>query len=248
MFPRVAAFAVVVMACASLGACSGYLDSRAERALREALPRVVGPAESYDVVVAGASIDAARFERVRVVGTRVARENAPVFDKIELELRGVALDRETKTLRAVADANGSVRIAAGDLADYLQRRGWIDEPAVAFASPDRIEISGTPRIAGIAIATRRGAGFGGRLRADGTKLHLVVDRLRFGDREAPALVRAVVERAINPIFDAAPYPLPERMDAVAVEGETLRIAASGSRLKAERAASPSSAEVRQASF
>ena len=37
--------AAVVLAAA---ACSTYLDARAEAALREALLRVVGPAESYD--------------------------------------------------------------------------------------------------------------------------------------------------------------------------------------------------------
>jgi hypothetical protein len=54
-------------------ACSTYLDARAEAALRDALLRVVGPAESYDVRVSGASLDGSRFERVRFVGRRIAR-------------------------------------------------------------------------------------------------------------------------------------------------------------------------------
>lgn len=233
----VVAAAATAVSIAALPACSGYLDGRAEQALREALPRVVGPAESYEVAVTGASADAARFDRVRVTGKRVARENAPVLDRVELELRGVAVDREAKRLSAVAEASGSVRIAAGDLADYLQRRGWIDEPTVVFAPPDRIEITGTPRIAGIAVGVRRGAEFRGRLRADGTKLRLTVDHLALGARETPALARAIVERAINPIFDAAPYPVPERIDALVVEADAVRIAASGSRLAPERAVS-----------
>jgi hypothetical protein len=45
--------------------------------LRDALLRVVGPAESYDVRVSGASLDGSRFERVRFVGRRIARADAP---------------------------------------------------------------------------------------------------------------------------------------------------------------------------
>lgn len=230
MAPRLPFIALALAALALLAACSGVLDSRAEQALREALPRVVGPADAYEVTVAGSSLDASRFERVRVAGRRVARANAPVLDAVELELRGVVVDREARALRRVDAASGSVRIAAADLAEYLSRRGWNEEPQVAFLEPDRLTITGVPRVGGLAVPLRRGAEFQGRLRADGARLMLVVDRLRLGDRDAPALVRAIVERAVNPLFDASPYPLPERIDAVAVEGDAVRIAASGSRL------------------
>jgi hypothetical protein len=43
-------------------------------------------------------------------------------------------------------------------------------------------------------------------------------------------VRALLERALNPLFDAAAYPLPAQFDAVEVGEGTIRIAASGSRL------------------
>ncbi len=61
---------LAVVALLAATACSTCLDARAQQGLRGALVRVVGPAESYDVRVSGASLDGARFEHVRFVGRR----------------------------------------------------------------------------------------------------------------------------------------------------------------------------------
>jgi len=44
------------------------------------------------------------------------------------------------------------------------------------------------------------------------------------------LLRAVIERAINPLLDVSAYPLPAQIDAVEAGDGGLRIVASGSRL------------------
>jgi hypothetical protein len=227
------ALAVVVAPTALLGSCADYLDARAEGALREALVRVVGPAASYEVSVSGASVDATRFERVRFVGTRIVRERAPVLDRLELELRGVAIDRQEKRLSALAGATGTLRIRAGDLADYLRARGWFEDARVVLSAPDRIAISGVPRIGGAAIQVRDGAELQGRLVAQGAQLRLAIDAVRIGDLQAPPLVRALLERAVNPLLDAGAFPVAARIDAVAIDGDSVVIAASGSRLASE---------------
>ncbi len=153
------AFALV--APLALTACASYLDARAEGALRDALVRVVGPAESYEVRVSGASLDGSRFERVRFVGRRIARAGAPVVDRLELDLQGVVVDRREKALTAVAATHAELRLRGVDLAAYLRGSGWIADPSVVFSAPDRIAIAGTPRLAGIALAIGDGAEFAG---------------------------------------------------------------------------------------
>jgi hypothetical protein len=207
------AFALVVAPTAFLASCADYLDARAEGALREALARVVGPAASYDVSVSGASVDATRFERVRFVGTRIVRERTPVLDRLELELRGVVIDRQEKRLTALAGARGVLRIRAADLADHLRDRGWFEDARVVVAAPDRITISGVPKIGGAVI-----------------QLRLAVDAVRISDLQAPPLVRALLERAVNPLLDAGGLPVAARIDGVAVDGDAVVITASGSRL------------------
>jgi hypothetical protein len=220
----------VLALAALLAACADYLDARAEGALREALVRVVGPAASYDVSVSGASLDASRFERVRFVGTRIVRARAPVLDRLELELRGVAIDRQEKRLTALAGATGSLRIRAADLADYLRERGWFEDARVVLAAPDRVAISGTPKIGGAVLQLRDGAELQGRLVAQGAQLRLAVEAVRIGELQAPPLIRSLLERAVNPLLDAGGFPVAARIDAVAVEGDAVVITASGSRL------------------
>jgi hypothetical protein len=231
MRPRlVSVLTVVVALMALLGSCADYLDARAEGALREALARVVGPAASYEVSVSGASVDATRFERVRFVGTRIVRERAPVLDRLELELRGVAIDRQEKRLTALAGASGVLRIRADDLAAYLRERGWFEDARVVVAPPDRITISGVPKIGGAVIQVRDGAELQGRLVAQGAQLRLAVEAVRIGELQAPPLIRSLLERAVNPLLDAGGFPVAAHIDAVAVEGDAVVITASGSRL------------------
>jgi hypothetical protein len=227
--PAVLARDVVLLAVLATTACSTYLDARAEAALREALLRVVGPAESYDVRVSGASLDGSRFERVRFVGRRIARADAPVLDRLELDLQGVVVDRAAKSLTAVAATRVELQLKGADLAVFLRR--WLAEPQVTLAPPDRVAVVGSPRIGGIALGAMGSAELQGRLVGAGTQLFLAIDRIRLGRGEAPPLARVVIERAINPIFDVAEAPLPARLDAVEVGADdTIRIAASGSRL------------------
>ena len=213
-----------------LPGCADVLDARAETALRDALARVVGPAASYEVSVSGASLDGQRFEHVSVVGHRIARPNTPVLDRLALELHGVVVDREHRTLAAVADSRAELQLRADDLATFLRR--WLADPVVVLATPDRIGIVGAPRLGGIAVLGSEGAEFEGRLAGAGSQLHLSIDRLRIGHASAPSFARALLETALDPVFDLAAYPLPAQIDAVAVADGTLRIAASGSRLPA----------------
>jgi len=220
-------FAVVAVLATT--ACSTYVDARAEAALRDALLRVVGPAESYDVRVSGATLDGSRFERVRFVGRRIARPDAPVLDRLELDLQGVVVDRAAKSLRAVVAARVGLQIKGVDVAAFLSR--WLGDPQVTLTPPDRIGVVGTPRIGGIAVGGAGGAELEGRLVGNGAQLLLTIERIRLGPGEAPRIARLVVERAINPIVDLTGAPLPTRLDAVEVGvDDTIRIAASGSRL------------------
>ena len=226
--PAILARCFALAAFLATTACSTYVDARAEAALRDALLRVVGPAESYDVRVSGASLGGSRFERVRFVGHRIARADAPVLDRLELDLQGVVVDRAAKSLTAVAATRVTLQLKGADLAVFLRR--WLAEAEVTLAPPDRIAVVGTPRIGGIALGGAGGAELQGRLVADRAQLFLTIDRIRLGRGEAPPLARVVVERAINPIFDVAEAPLPARLDAVEVGADdTIRIAASGSR-------------------
>ena len=146
-----------------------------------------------------------------------------------IDLQGVVVDRAAKSLTAVGTTRVELQLKGADLAAFLGR--WLGEPRVTLAPPDRIAIVGTPRLGGIALGGAGAAELQGRLVGQGSELFLTIERIRLGRGEAPPLARAILERAINPIFDVADAPLPTRLDAVEVGADdTIRIAASGSRL------------------
>jgi LmeA-like phospholipid-binding len=213
-----------------LASCASYTDRSAESALLQALPKLVGPADSYTATVQGASSDGTRIEQVLATGVRVRRPNLPVFERIELRLSGVVLDAAAKRVTAVGDARLSLRLKVDDVAAYLGTSEWIDRPAVRVSPPDKVFISGQLKIAGIALASFATADLEGRLQARDTQLRLAVDALSWRGQTAPALVRALVEQAINPILNVAQYPLPARIDSAVVEGDAIVITASGNNL------------------
>lgn len=213
-----------------LTACASYTEQRAETALLQALPKLVGPAESYTAKVQGASSDGTRFEQVQATGVRVRRPNSPVFERIELRLAGVVLDAATKRVTAVGDARVSLRLKVNDIAAFLGASEWIDQPAIRVSAPDKIFISGRMKIGGMALGAASAADLEGRLQAKDAQLRLAIDALGWRGQAAPALVRALVEQAVNPILNVAQSPLPTRIDSAVVEGDVIIITASGSNL------------------
>ena len=210
--------------------CVGYTDRRAEALLLDALPKLVGPADNYTATVQGASSDGTRIEQVQATGVRVRRRNLPVFERIELRLSGVVVDAAAKRVTAVGDARLSLRLKVDDVAAYLGSSEWIDRPAVRVSAPDKIFISGRLKIAGIALGATSAADLEGRLQARDTQLRLGVEALSWRGQTAPALVRALVEQAINPILNVSQYAVPTRIDSAVVEGDAIVITASGSNM------------------
>ena len=219
-----------VLVVTQLASCASFTDRRAETSLLQALPRLVGPADSYTATVQGASSDGTRFEQVQATGVRVRRPNMPVFERIELRLSGVVVDAAAKRVTSVGDARLSLRLNIDDVAAYLGSSEWIDRPAVRVSAPDRVFISGQLKIAGIALRSTSAADLDGRLQTRDTQLRLTVDALSWRGQTAPALVRALVEQAINPILNVAQYAVPTRIDSAVVEGDAIIITASGSNL------------------
>ena len=213
-----------------LVSCASNIDRRAETALLQALPKLVGPADNYTATVQGASRDGTRFEQVQATGVRVRRPNMPVFERIELRLSGVVVDVAAKRVTAVDDARLSLRLKVDDVAAYLGASEWIDRPAVRVSAPDKVFISGRLKIAGIALGSTSAADLEGRLQTRDTQLRLTVDALGWRGQAAPALVRALVEQAINPILDVAQYAVPAHVDSAVVDGDAILITASGSNL------------------
>lgn len=229
---RRTALGLLMMGSCGLAFGAKRLEDVAAQLLEAELPRVLGPAARYVATVGGAWPDGSHFERVDVVGERVARPGNPVIDRLTANLVDVEVDVPRRRVDAIGGAQAEVRIRSADLAAFLQQQGWVQEASVAFGGRDGIVVSGRPSMAGYTTAPALGkAEFRGRLVPQGSTLRLTVDAVRIAGFEATELTRGVLEGTINPLFDTAAYAVPSQVDAVQVQGDSLVIRASGSELK-----------------
>ncbi|HEX2540184.1 MAG TPA: LmeA family phospholipid-binding protein [Caldimonas sp.] len=220
---------------AFLVACAGTVDRHVEGAIRESLPRLVGPADRYDVTVRGADAGGSRIAEVRAIGVRVQRPRWPVLDRVDVNLGDVVVDRAERRVTSIGRAAIALHLREQDLTEFLGRQPWLESGTLAFSGSDEITIAGRLGVPGLpaAISSPR-AELRGRLVPRGAQLLLRVDAITFGDRAAPPLVRRVVEQTINPLFDAADHAVPSQLDSVAVVGGELVVRASGSDLTLRR--------------
>lgn len=220
-----AAFAATFVA-----GCAGYVDQRLEAALRDALPRLVGAAERYDVSVRGADAAGSRVDEVRAVGIRVQRPRMPVLARVDVALRDVAVDREAGRVTRVGRADLALHLSEQDMTDHLARQPWVEGASVRFPGNDRITVGARLGIPGLTALAPVPAEIRGRVVARGARLLLRVDAITLGAQAAPALARRAVEQALNPIFDASEHAVPSQIDSVQAAGGELVIRASGSDL------------------
>lgn len=231
--------ALATSAALLVAACSSVVDRRAEQAILDALPRLLGPAERYRATVSGASPDGSRVERVSVTGERVLRADAPAIERLEVELADVRLDGAARRATSIGAASAVVQVAAADLARFVERRGWLANPEVRLLPPDAVELTGSLRVPGLALGGAEArwptGSLRGRLVPDGPRLLLTVDVLRLGDRDLPALARGVLAAVANPLLDLSAHAVPARLDRVEVRDGVLRLEASGSALRVRAA-------------
>jgi hypothetical protein len=225
---------LAALGAALLVACAGHVDRRLENALREALPRLVGPAERYDVSVRGADAGGSHIDEVRAVGIRVQRPDSPVLARVDVNLADVSVDRTERRISSIGRATVALHLTEQDLTAFLGRQEWVESGAVRFSGADGITIAGRLGVPGLPALSSPRAELHGRLVPRGAQLLLRVDAVSLGDRAAPVWMRRILEQSLNPLFDAADHALPSQLDSVEAGAGELVIRASGSDLTLRR--------------
>ncbi|PAP75315.1 LmeA family phospholipid-binding protein [Rubrivirga marina] len=213
----------ITLATLSLTGCD--VSGRVEAEIEAALPAALGPAARYDAEVEGLALRDASAETVRVVGERVAREDAPVIDRLDVELRGVTFDRSERRLTRVDGARATARLLPADLAAYLGTQRGIADADVVLAAPDRASIRVRGEFEGLRIPV--GAEVRGRLAASDGRVRLDVESVRAAGIGLGGTIARRVDQQINPVVDLTDEDLELRVTDVRVEGGALVVEATG---------------------
>ena len=205
---RIRAVTRIVAAAAGLQlvACAAVVDEHVRQAILDALPRVLGPAARYDVDVRGATrqdTGAVDIERAHAIGLRVRRPRAPVLDRVEAELTGVRIDRATRSLTRLDNADLAARVLANDVAVFLEQRPELEDTKVTFQAPDIVTVTARPVVSGISLPRAARISLRGRLLPQQAQLRLNVIDVRVAGFAVGPLPAQVVERLINPLLDVS---------------------------------------------
>lgn len=230
---RIAAWTVAAAAGLQLAACAATIDDRVRQAILEALPQVLGPAAHYDVDVRGATRQDAgvvAIERARAIGLRVQRPGAPVLDRVEAELTGVRIDRATRSLGRLDNADLTVKVLANDVAVFLGQRPELEDARATFQAPDIVTIVARPVVSGVSLPPAARISLRGRLLPRQAQLHLSVIDVRVAGIPFGPLPARVVERLINPLIDVSALAASAVITSARITDDTLLVTVRASRL------------------
>lgn len=198
-----------------------------ERRIERELPELLGPADRYDVEIEGLRARDGRADRVTATGERVRMEDAPVLDRLVVEMEGVAYDRREQRLDRVDTLRATAHLRPADLEAFLEAHRNVRDAAVTLRAPDEATIRLRPELGGLALPRGMELEVRGRLEPRAGRLHLAVDRVEaagagLGDTAARRLADAV-----NPLVDLSAPGADLRITGARVEGGALRLDAAG---------------------
>ena len=214
---------LVLLAALVAGGCS--VSGRVESEIEAALPKALGPAQNYDATVEGVRLGDGTAERITIVGERVARQDAPVVDRLDVELRGVRYDRKSKQITGAESARATARVLAADLGDYLARQRGVGDARVTLQAPDRAVVRVEGEVRGVRLPVA--AEVRGRLVAVEGTVRLDVEGVRAGPLALGGAVARELDEQINPVVDLTDESLALRVTGVEVVGDVLVLETTG---------------------
>ena len=208
--------------------CAGCVPTgQVERGLERELPKLLGPADRYDVEIDGLRARSGEAEHVTVVGERVRAEGAPVVDRLELDLRGVRYDRDEERLERVESARATARIMAPDLADFLEAQRNVRDAVVTLRAPDEATIRVRPELGGVALPRGVEVEVTGRLGVDDGRVRFAVSEVEAAGLNLGSAVARRLSESINPLVDLTDTAAGLRVTDVRVEDGVVRLDAAG---------------------
>lgn len=194
-----------------------------ERQIESQLPKYIGPAAAYDVEIEGLQVRNNAADRVYVTGERVSPDNAPVLDRLELELLGVRYNRDESRLEQVDSAQAAVSIMGNDLATFLEAQDTILEADLALHPPDRATISIRPTLGSFSAPPGITIDAEGQFTGAGSQIRFEVDEVRAAGINLGNIAAQGISREINPLVDLGGLPVRVEIKSISVNREAVQI-------------------------
>ncbi len=199
--------------------CGGANPFRAvERSIQAELPRLIGPADHYQVRVSrsGASLVAGRIPWIEIEGRSVRAIEGLDLDELRVRLDEVRFSRGDHQVREIGSTRFQARISAAAVTRFVHRRGPILRDVEVRFVPGGVQVHGARPLLGISVPFEIE---GTPVLRGMTTIDFDASRIAILRLGLPEFAVQRIEARLNPLIDLAALPLPLRLAAVRIEGD-----------------------------
>lgn len=189
-----------------------------ERSIQARLPRLIGPADRYQVTVSrsGAGLIAGRIPWIEIQGRNVRAIEGLTLDELEVRLEDVRFNRADRSVREIGQATFQARISAASATRFVRQRSpSLRDVEVCFVR-DTVRVRASPRLLRIGVP----------MEVDGrpvlhspTSINFDASRVTVLRLGLPEFAVVRLEARINPLIDLSAMPLPVHLSGARVEGD-----------------------------
>lgn len=212
----VAALRLVCALCVALalaGCVGGPARRKVEQAIEPALPKLIGPADSYSVKVDAGVTDLMNnhLDGIRIVGKNVMMDGKYFLDDLVVDMRDVEFDPEARTLKKAGTTRVQVALYESSMPRYVTKDHPDIKNAEVKVSDGIMTVMARPEM--MKVSARIEAV--GQLRIHGdSQLYFTLVKLNAGGVPVPdAVARPFINR-LNPVLDLSSLRMPLKLTSV----------------------------------
>ena len=215
---------ILLMIAAIIFSPGAILRWKIGQSVAAKMPELVGPARSYSAGVSGGLFQmlCGRIDSINIRGKGVKLASGVQLNRLDINLTGVRF-KPDQTVTSIESTVFSASVTQRDL-NYFFATSRPDMSNAKISLDDgKLALSASPRV----MAVRTPVSLEGTLQiVKGTRLNLVLNKLRARGMRVPGFVRGRIMRGINPVLDTQQMGIDAKLSSVKIDDG--KLTASGS--------------------
>jgi len=208
------------------------VDREVATVIRRELPKVLGPAERYEVRVRGTNIRENRVQEASVIALGLRPRPDFRIERLEAAAWQVQVDPRTRSITRLGNLEATVTITAADAENFVSSKPWqgrvrLEDVAITFPGGNQAKLAATATFTGLTslgfdLSPRVPIEAQGELIPDAGRVVVRVTMIRAAKLNLPAVTHRWVEEAVNPIADISGLPIALEISGLTGYGDQIQ--------------------------
>ena len=198
------------------------IKEKVEKGITEQLPKIIGPAKSYDVKVYANGMDLMqhKFDAVEIKGSSVNIAKDFTIDGLFIRMEAVRFNASKQTLTSIVSTSAEVTMKPNDLSKYFAAQYPDMRDVKIKFTKDHFNLSLRPTLWGVGPTV---SAEGNAYVKDKSKVYVRFKNFKTAGVSVPKWLRDRIQNHYNPIFDTKDLGIKITLDSVAIEKDLVRI-------------------------